>query len=327
MLANARLLDVHRMAALLRGESTEAVVAALRAYRNTDGGFGHALEPDVRAPDSEPTSTLHALSVLAEIGALEDPMAVDAAAWIERVANPDGGVPFVLPTAAAYPGAPWMVPSEDGSHLTFALAAVLLEAEIDAAWLDRGREWCWSKLESPDELSAYSIKFSLEFLDRVEDSERAETMIEGMRGLLDADGSVRVAGGTDDERLTPLTLSERPDARSRALFTPSQIEAGLDQLELGQQDDGGWTFDWLAWSPGQSIEWRGALTVRALSTLIGHGRIEAHSAIGGSDHDLYEQVQQPFPQGAVGRGATDERIEGASSKAGQRAGREGEAKP
>ena len=31
-------------------------------------------------------------------------------------------------------------------------------------------------------------------------------------------------GGTEDEQLTPLMLSERPDARSRALFTENQIE-------------------------------------------------------------------------------------------------------
>jgi hypothetical protein len=32
--------------------------------------------------------------------------------------------------------------------------------------------------------------------------------------------------------------------------------------------------DWLGWSPGQSMEWRGAVTVRALATLGAHGRIK-----------------------------------------------------
>jgi len=62
--------------------------------------------------------------------------------------------------------------------------------------------------------------------------------------------------------------------RSRALFTDEQIADDLDVLERRQQDDGGWTFDWLAWSPGQSVEWRGAVTLRALAMLSGHGRIE-----------------------------------------------------
>jgi hypothetical protein len=44
------------------------VLNAVRAYCNPDGGFGHALEPDVRAPQSEPTATLRALDTLIELG-------------------------------------------------------------------------------------------------------------------------------------------------------------------------------------------------------------------------------------------------------------------
>ena len=135
VLANARLLDRHRLAVLLHGAPVAPVLDALRAYRNPDGGFGHALEPDVRAPESEPAATLHALEVLAGIGALEDPMVADAAAWVATIADPDGGVPFVLPTAAAHPHAPWMVPSDGGSHLTFAIAGALWEAGSSEPWL------------------------------------------------------------------------------------------------------------------------------------------------------------------------------------------------
>jgi hypothetical protein len=274
VLANARLLDRHRLAVLLHDAPLAPVLDALRAYRNPDGGFGHALEPDVRAPESEPAATLHALEVLAEIGAFDDPMVTNAAAWVATIADPDGGVPFVLPTAAARPHAPWMVPSDGGSHLTFAIAGVLWEAGSSEPWLRRATEWCWAKLQRPDELSAYLVKFSLDFLDHVPDEGRARTAIENLRSRIGVDGSIPVPGGTENERLTPLTLSQRPGRRSRALFTDDQIEADLDLLQQSQQDDGGWTFEWLAWSPGQSVEWRGAVTLRALATLRAHGRIE-----------------------------------------------------
>jgi hypothetical protein len=273
VLANARLLDRHRLAVLLHGASPAPVVRTLHAYRNPDGGFGHALEPDVRAPESEPASTLHALEVLAEIGTLEDPMVADAAAWIGTIADVDGGVPFVLPTAAAHPHAPWMVPSAGGSHLTFALAARLWEVGLSEPWLTRATGWCWAMLERADELSGYWVKFSLDFLDNVPDQARAEVAIERLRPRLGEDGSLRVPGGTESERLSPLALSGRPGQRSRALFSDAQIEADLDLLERGQQDDGGWTFDWLHWSPGQSVEWRGMMTLRALATLAAHERI------------------------------------------------------
>jgi hypothetical protein len=274
LLTNARLLDRHRATVLLHGAPVTPVLDALRAYRNPDGGFGHALEPDVRGPDSEPASTLHALDVLAELEALDDPMVGAAAAWVGSIADPDGGIPTVLPTAAAYPHAPWMVPSEGGSALTYALAAALLDAGSSEPWLQLASEWCWARVEGPEMLSAYSLKFALDFLDRVPDQARAGAALERLRPRIAGDGSIPVSGGAENERLTPLVLSERPGRRSRTLFTDAQIAADLDLLEHGQQDDGGWTFDWLAWSPGQSVEWRGTVTLRALATLAAHGRVQ-----------------------------------------------------
>ncbi len=274
VLANARLLERHRLAVLLHGHSISPVLAALAAYRNPDGGFGHALEPDVRGPESEPAATLHALDVLAEVGALEDPMVAGAAAWIGAIADADGGVPMVMPSAAESPHAPWMVPTAGGSQLTFALAAVLSEAGADGPWLERATEWCWAAIARPDDLHAYVVKFALGFLDVVPDAPRAAAVIESLRPHIRADGTMPVAGGTEHEHLTPLSLSPRPGARSRALFSAQQIDADLDRLERGQGADGGWTFDFLAWSEGQSVEWRGIVTVLALATLKAHGRLD-----------------------------------------------------
>jgi len=271
--ANARVLERHRLAVLLRGASNEAVLQALRAYRNPDGGFGHALEPDVRAPQSEPASTLHALEILVEAGAREDPMVAGAAAWIGTIARADGSIPFVLPSAARHPHAPWMVDSDSGSFLTFSLVARLCESGSTDSWQARGTEWCWTRLEHPEDLAGYWVKFALEFLDRVPEQKRALAAIGRLRSLLAEDGSLPVPGGLEGERLTPLELSPRHGLRSRALFTDRQIEADLNLLENGQRADGGWTINFLEWSPGQGIEWRGMMTLQALRTLAAHTRI------------------------------------------------------
>jgi hypothetical protein len=279
VLANARLLDRHRLAVLVGGAPVAPVLDALRAYRNPDGGFGHALEPDVRGPESEPACTLHALDVLDEVGALGDPMVSDAAAWVATIAAPDGGVPLVLPAAADHPHAPFLSPSDEGSFLTFAIAGALWRAGSAEPWLRRATDWCWAELERADDFFAYTVKFALDFLDSVPDERRAGAAIERLRPKLGRDGSMAVSGGTENERLTPLMLSDRPGARSRALFPDDQIEADLDRLEREQQDDGGWTFDSLAWSAGQSVETRGAMTLWALTTLAANGRVElSHAA-------------------------------------------------
>lgn len=273
ILANSRLLDRHRIAVLLHDAPIGPVLTALRAYRNPDGGFGHALEPDVRSPESQPTSSLHALSVLAKVEALDDPMVEDAASWISTIAENDGGVPLVLDTAAAHPHAPFLTPGGGSSFLTFGFVSAFLQADVNSQWLQSATAWCWSRLENLERLHAYGVKFALEFLDAVEDETRANRMIEHLRQHLDVDGSIGVQGGTEDEKLTPLTLSERPQDRSRRIFTDDQVENDLDLLESGQQEDGGWTFDWLGWSEGQALEWRGIMTVRALTILRSHGRL------------------------------------------------------
>jgi hypothetical protein len=275
VLANARLLDRHRLAVVLHGAPVAPVVEALRAYRNPDGGFGHALEPDIRAPGSEPSATLHALVVLAEVGALDDPMVGEAAAWLATIAEHDGGVPFAMPTAAASPHAPFLTlpPAPGSSFLTFALAGQLWDAGSDELWLERATGWCWARLEQPDDLDAYGVKCAIDFLDRVPDEPRAAEALERLRPRLEADGSLPVRGGAENERLTALTLSDRPGRRSRALFTEAQIGAALDELEHGQQDDGGWMFDFGVWSQGQLAEYRGIVTLLALATLGAHRRL------------------------------------------------------
>ena len=44
----ARLLERRILEHRFHGASVDRVVEVLLAYRNADGGFGHALEPDLR---------------------------------------------------------------------------------------------------------------------------------------------------------------------------------------------------------------------------------------------------------------------------------------
>lgn len=62
MTAHARVFDRRRFEATTTGgdPASEAVVQALDAYRNPDGSYGWGLEPDLRAPESQPPGALHA---------------------------------------------------------------------------------------------------------------------------------------------------------------------------------------------------------------------------------------------------------------------------
>ena len=68
--ASGRVLDRRRFERLFAGGPAGYVRDAVAAYRNPDGGFGHALEPDGRCPGSQPLAIQFALETLDEAGCL-----------------------------------------------------------------------------------------------------------------------------------------------------------------------------------------------------------------------------------------------------------------
>ncbi len=272
--STARLLDRHRYAMLFAGGPTEPVVAALAGYRNPDGGFGHGLEPDLRGPSSQPGPTLYALETLEEAGMLAGSEMGDAArAWLAEVAEPDGGIRSALPGFESYPHAPWWTSEPRSSFITFGLVAALHAGDVqNDKWLARATDWCWREFEGEPSSSAYWLKFACAFLDAVPDEDRARATLTRLASTVDPTGIAPV-GGTEGEALRPLDLSPRPGSRSRALVTERHIEAHLDAVESEQRDDGGWMFDWPAWSLAQTADWRGMVTIRALTWLRDNGRL------------------------------------------------------
>jgi hypothetical protein len=276
----ARLVDRHRYALLFAEGPGQPVIDALCGYRNADGGFGHALEPDLRSPESQPAPTLYALEILNEAGAAGGEIARGARAWIASIAAPDGGIPFVVPGFEDYPHAPWWAATasssgttpDPGSFLTLALAAVLHAGGVsDDEWLERATEWSWRSIDTTEQPGGYWLKYAYAFLDAVPDEERARAAITALASRVDP-FVVAPVGRVYGEALRPLDLSPRPGSRSRGLISQSHVDAHLDAVESAQQQDGGWMFDWLAWSPAQTTDWRGTVTIRALSWLRDNGR-------------------------------------------------------
>ncbi|HKW23919.1 MAG TPA: hypothetical protein VJO13_21265, partial [Ktedonobacterales bacterium] len=90
MWRTARLLERRRFARLFLDGERQAAVEALRPYQNADGGFGNALEPDVRAPVSQPVPTWKALCILDEAGAFRDPMVTQACDYLLSITTAEG---------------------------------------------------------------------------------------------------------------------------------------------------------------------------------------------------------------------------------------------
>ncbi len=89
--------------------SAEGVFTALTAFQNSGGGFGRALEPDLRAPESSALATSHALEILRDLGASADhPLVKNAIGYLLKTYDREKGVWRIIPkTTDSNPHAPW----------------------------------------------------------------------------------------------------------------------------------------------------------------------------------------------------------------------------
>ena len=104
--ASARVLDRRVFERLFRGGAAEPVRDAVAAYRNADGGFGHALEPDCRAAASQPAAVEMALRIMDLADAWDERLVRDAIDWLATIAPAEGGAAFVEPSVSQGPHAP-----------------------------------------------------------------------------------------------------------------------------------------------------------------------------------------------------------------------------
>jgi hypothetical protein len=278
MATNARILDRRRFHHLHGDRDPDAVVAALEAYRNGDGGYGWGLEPDLRSAESQPAAALHAFEVLAEAAPLRTPRATELCDWLNSISLPDGGLPFALPIADPTGCAPFWVdadPTISSLQITSAVAACAHHVArhdpsvADHPWLAAATRYCLEAINALEEAPpAYELSFALRLVDTIA-AMRPEgaDLLERLGRYIPANGTVRVQGGTGDEMLRPLDLSPDPDGPVRGLFDRIVIAADLDRLARGQQPDGGWSVDWVSPSPAAALEWRGYATVDAVTIL------------------------------------------------------------
>ncbi|NEE27150.1 hypothetical protein G3M53_16955, partial [Streptomyces sp. SID7982] len=104
----ARVLEQRRFAHAFLGGDPDPVETALTAYLNKDGGYGHALEPDLRGPVSQPLHTAHALSVLDSIDRCDGQRVERICRFLTDVSTKEGALPALLPTQRGYPAAPFI---------------------------------------------------------------------------------------------------------------------------------------------------------------------------------------------------------------------------
>ncbi|MGW7365878.1 hypothetical protein ACWGI8_21160 [Streptomyces sp. NPDC054841] len=283
----ARVLEQRRFAYHFLGAGAEPVEAALTAYLNEDGGYGHALEPDLRGPVSQPLHTAHALRVLDSIGRCGGLRVERMCRYLTDVATRDGALPAIHPSQRGYPTAPFIpIVSDPPSELlaTGPVVGLLHRNQVWHAWLFRATDFCWAAVDALEKSHPYEFEAAIAFLDGVPDRARAEEAADRLGRLvreqrlavLDPDrlDAYRVADGyAPGEYHFPHDYARVPDSLARRWFTDEEMERSLDHLAAEQEEDGGWPIRWRQWAPGTALEWRPIVTIEALRTLRAHGRL------------------------------------------------------
>jgi hypothetical protein len=277
-------------AALLRYDlgtgPAEAVLTALAAYQNPDGGFGHGLEPDMASPASSAMATSVGLRFLRHVDAGGGhPMVGAALGWLETSFDWEAGVwPIITATVDEAPHAPWWEWSRDLAEnwngFRFNASAELL------AYLYIYRTYAPPKLLSAAQAQMRRTIAAAEIIEGAYDLKCAMRLAESpgvpddlRQPLTELVIRSAIAHDPSDEHFPALELGPTPKCLLAAPLA-ERIEPAADALVASQQDDGGWPLFWdwsfvdaQAWANAKR-DWRGWLTREAIQALKAWGRVE-----------------------------------------------------
>jgi hypothetical protein len=284
-----RALFEHRFEAA----PAEQTIVELARYQNTDGGFGRALEPDVRTPSSSALCTGIALRLLREMHCAADhPLVGGAVQYLLATLDEGEGVWRVIPDDANhYPHAPWW--HDDGSLArTFDDFVIIPRAQIvgllhgyaklvPGDWLDAITEDTIKTIEALED-DAFggggdTLRYALE-LAETDTLPRhfKDRLIPRLRSVAD-----RIVCRDPEEWKgycpTPLKVSPSPDSAVVDMLW-DDLQRNLDYKIDCQTSEGTWepTWTWGDFYPQMwkqaKLEWRGHLTLETLTSLHAFGR-------------------------------------------------------
>jgi hypothetical protein len=286
-----RPLDQERFNLHFAGGSAKAVLAELARFQNADGGFGHALEADMRAPASSALTSEQGCAVLREIGAAgSEPVVQGVIRYFVETYDADRGVwPIVTARVEEAPHAPWWTYADSdknfgGSRINptasitgylydypelvpealLATLTSLVLARLDAAAdvMEMHDLQCFLVLAAARRLPS-------DLRDQVQEKLRRAAL-----ATIEPDPQRWTSYG-----LPPLEVVASPDSFLAGSIDPQLIEANLDFVVEQQLPDGSWPVPWTwafvdeaAWAQAER-DWKGRMIVNKLGVLQAFGRI------------------------------------------------------
>lgn len=281
--SNARLLDRRRFEYFFEGGSKEAVISALAAYQNDDGGFGNALEPDIRCPHSQPVPTEVALAIMDEIECFDRKMIQGIVQYLRKITVQDGGFPLAFRELNDYPHAPWWTVKEDETasmNPTGSIIGLLLKQNVvtdyrNEEWHQKTLQYLWDYMEHEQPGDYHDCMHWIVFLEHAPDRSRAERILETkVNPWLEKVGTIERNPEAAGYVHKVLDWAPTRDSYAAKFISEEDFQIHLSHLVQSQEEDGGWPISWPEVSPAALMEWRGWITVDRLITLKSFGVLE-----------------------------------------------------
>ncbi len=285
---HARALERRLFSYYFQEGAAEDVLAELATFQNGDGGFGHALEPDLRLADSSVIATTVGLQILRDLGVDEEhPLVKSAIQYLLATYDAEREVwPIIPPNVDEAPHAPWWQYDQDVLDPVDNPRAVILGYLFDYAnlvpadLLDRLAGLTMSRLDAlPDTMQMDNLRCYFHLAENSSLPGDLRAMVLDSVGLVAGRVLARDAATWKRHVLKPLDIVASPHSPFAAMFA-REVEVNLDYEIEQQQADGSWEPNWWwggafpeVWEEAKR-EWKGIMVVDKVSRLRNFGRLE-----------------------------------------------------
>lgn len=250
--------------------SIDNIVTSLKAYQNNDGGFGNALEPDLRTPYSQPLYTEFALRLLYDCNIKDEEISLKACEYISNHADLAQGIPTICTSSENYPRAGhWKHPlsTEPSLDRMTGLVGLLKWQGINHSWLDKATEVCLDYISTKRYEDAHTILTSFCLLESLPQTEHIVGLFNKLSNELVTAKFLRMDACSQNYGLSPLEFAPTPTSYCRRIFSEDIIVQHLEVLKSQQVEDGGWQISWDPPGETAKFEWRAYVTLKNLLLL------------------------------------------------------------
>jgi hypothetical protein len=290
----ARPIDKSLYLYLFENLNIDDVGQELIKYQNEDGGFGKAIEPDFRLPDSSPMATTIGLQYARELQLPQThPIIINAVKYLLKTYNKKQRRWFSVPEEVNnYPHAPWWHVNEETKN-----------AGVESNWANPNAEIVgylvqYSDLVPSDFLEEVLEIALLKFVEDVQKMEMHDLLCyiklfevlpedhtrTHIKALVNRVKEIVQTTKEAWENYGPKPLTFAPSPHSLLYpYLKEEIQLNL-QYEIEQLNENGYCEPNWAWGQFEKAwltakeEWKGSLTVKTIKILDDYGQVQRDKA-------------------------------------------------